>query len=246
MRAEAYTEATKQDLHYIIAQDKACAAVLHEKAELATEKLAWLQHHDRECGDLCGVLPLCRGMPVYLTEYVNRKRLLLKGRNGRIVNWKQASQRCEHINDAGLRIFPERTMALQRSKAWGLSDHALQQDMVLRPETQGEGAHVESFTLATSAPAGIRNDCTSSSRSNLGRRCNRRLGPGQTKQPIDRIYRRDARHRSVRSVDYAPVLGGAVPARGQQLSRVYSEALARGTPRLANHSSNLLQGQDLQ
>ena len=80
VRAEAYAEATKQDLHYIIAQDKACAAVLHEKAELATEKLAWLQRHDRECGDLCGVLPVCRGMPVYLTEHVNRKRLLLKGR----------------------------------------------------------------------------------------------------------------------------------------------------------------------
>ena len=98
VRAEAYAEATKQDLHYIIAQDKACAAVLHEKAELATEKLAWLQRHDRECGDLCGVLPVCRGMPVYLTEHVNRKRLLLKGRRGRIVSWKQASQRQERIS----------------------------------------------------------------------------------------------------------------------------------------------------
>ncbi|CAE7576637.1 PIF2, partial [Symbiodinium sp. CCMP2456] len=100
VRAEAYAEAAKQDRHCIIAQDKACAAVLHEKAELATEKLAWLQRHDRERGDLCGVLPLCKGMPVYLTEHINRKRLLLKGRRGKIVSWKQASQRPERINEA--------------------------------------------------------------------------------------------------------------------------------------------------
>ena len=39
-------------------------------------------------------------MPVYLTEHVNRKRLLLKGRRGHVVSWTQKSPSCECINAA--------------------------------------------------------------------------------------------------------------------------------------------------
>ena len=38
VRAEAFAESTKQELHYVIAQDKACAAVLHQKPQLAIQK----------------------------------------------------------------------------------------------------------------------------------------------------------------------------------------------------------------
>ena len=118
--------------------------------------------------------------------------------------------------------------------------------MVLGPETQGEKAHVESITQATSALAGIRNDCTSGSRSDFGRRRHRRPRPGQEKQSAYSIHRNHACGASLGSSDYAPLLGGTVPTRRQQFSRVSSEALAGGTARLANHPGNLLQGEDLQ
>ena len=67
--------------------------MVREKPNLAQEKLAWLQRHDRECGELCGMLPLCEGMPVFLTDQVNRKRnfKLLKGRKGCVRGWQHAT-----------------------------------------------------------------------------------------------------------------------------------------------------------
>ena len=45
--------------------------------------------HDRECGDLYGVLPLNIGLPVMLTEHYDRSpdKQLLKGRIGFITGW---------------------------------------------------------------------------------------------------------------------------------------------------------------
>ena len=74
VRAEAFAGRAGRELHYVVAQDRASAAVVREKPNLAQEKLVWLQQHDRECGELCGMLPLCEGMPVFLTDHVNRKR----------------------------------------------------------------------------------------------------------------------------------------------------------------------------
>ena len=76
VRAEAFAGRAGRELHYVVAQDRTSAAVVREKPNLAQEKLAWLQRHDRECGGLCGMLPLCEGMPVFLTDHVNRKRNL--------------------------------------------------------------------------------------------------------------------------------------------------------------------------
>ena len=91
VRAEAFAMRSGRQLHYVVAQDRASAAVLREKPDLAEEKLRWLQRHDRECGDLCGMLPLCEGMPVFLTDHINRSRLLLKGRRGYVVGWRPAT-----------------------------------------------------------------------------------------------------------------------------------------------------------
>ncbi|CAE7375727.1 unnamed protein product [Symbiodinium microadriaticum] len=93
VRAEAFAGRAGRELHYVVAQDRASAAVVREKPNLAQEKLAWLQRHDRECGELCGMLPLCEGMPVFLTDQVNRKRnfKLLKGRKGCVRGWQHAT-----------------------------------------------------------------------------------------------------------------------------------------------------------
>ena len=34
--------------------------------------MAWLNRHDRECGDLYGILPLIEGLPVAFTDHVDR------------------------------------------------------------------------------------------------------------------------------------------------------------------------------
>ena len=93
VRAEAFAGRAGRELHYVVAQDRASAAVVREKPNLAQEKLVWLQQHDRECGELCGMLPLCEGMPVFLTDHVNRKRnfKLLKGRKGYVRGWQHAT-----------------------------------------------------------------------------------------------------------------------------------------------------------
>ena len=51
-----------------MAEDRASAEVLAEKPRLDEDKVAWLQRHDREAGDLYGALPLCIGMPVAATD----------------------------------------------------------------------------------------------------------------------------------------------------------------------------------
>ena len=100
LRAKAFAGTRNKHLHYIVAHDRASAAVLCEKPDLTQEnkKLQWLQRHDRECGDLCGMLPLCDGMPVFLTEHINRDRLLLKGRRGFVRTWTPAADGAEEVD----------------------------------------------------------------------------------------------------------------------------------------------------
>ena len=52
--------------------------------------MAWLSRHDRECGDLYGMLPLIEGLPVALTDHVDRSpdKQLLRGKIGKIHSWK--------------------------------------------------------------------------------------------------------------------------------------------------------------
>ena len=95
IRAEAFARRTKRHLHYVVAEDRACAAVVREKPDLADQKLLWLQRHERECGELCGMLPLCDGMPVLITDHLNRARGLLKGRRGFVTGWRHATDGAE-------------------------------------------------------------------------------------------------------------------------------------------------------
>ena len=62
---------------------------LREKPGLAADKLQWLQRHDRESGDLYGMLPLIQNMPVALTDHIDRspEKQLLRGKVGYIHSW---------------------------------------------------------------------------------------------------------------------------------------------------------------
>ncbi|CAK0818888.1 unnamed protein product [Prorocentrum cordatum] len=62
---------------------------LRERPDLAQQKMAWLQRHDKESGDLYGFLPIVEGMPVALTDHIDRSedKNLLRGRVGRVQSW---------------------------------------------------------------------------------------------------------------------------------------------------------------
>ena len=72
------------------AKDKALPKTLRERPDLALQKTTWLSRHDRECGDLYGMLPLIEGMPVALTDHFDRSpdKQLLRGKIGKIHSWK--------------------------------------------------------------------------------------------------------------------------------------------------------------
>ena len=74
---------------YCIAQDKPSPAALRERPDLVERKLEFLSRHDRETGDLYGILPLIRGMPVAMTDHIDRNsdKRILRGRVGIVHSW---------------------------------------------------------------------------------------------------------------------------------------------------------------
>jgi hypothetical protein len=46
--------------------------VLVEKQDIAAEKAVRLTRRDRDCGDLYGMLPLVKGLPVSLMDHIYR------------------------------------------------------------------------------------------------------------------------------------------------------------------------------
>mgnify|MGYP003333894031 CR=1 FL=1 len=74
---------------YCIAQDKPSAQALRERPDLPERKLEFLKRHDRESGDLYGILPLMKGMPVAMTDHIDRgdRKRILRGRVGHVHSW---------------------------------------------------------------------------------------------------------------------------------------------------------------
>jgi len=89
LRAQHYAAAEGKTITYAIAKDTPSADALRERPDLPAHKLSWLQRHDRESGDLYGVLPLIEGMPVALTDHIDRSadKQLLRGRVGYVHSW---------------------------------------------------------------------------------------------------------------------------------------------------------------
>ena len=66
IRAQIFAAETRQALTWSIAKDKPSNNTIVAKPNLAEEKKVWLTRHDRDCGNLYGVLPLAEGLPVLL------------------------------------------------------------------------------------------------------------------------------------------------------------------------------------
>ena len=56
---------------------------------MKADKEEWLTWHDKDCGDLYGMLPLVKGIPVMLEDHVSRSKeySLLRGKIGKIHSW---------------------------------------------------------------------------------------------------------------------------------------------------------------
>lgn len=89
LRAQAYAGNKQEGLMYCPAKDTPSTEALRLRQYLPSQKLAWLNRHDRESGDLYGMLPLILGMPVAVTAHINRSndKRILKGRVGYIHSW---------------------------------------------------------------------------------------------------------------------------------------------------------------
>ena len=74
---------------YCIAQDKPSAQALRDRPDLPERKLEFLNRHDRESGDLYGILPLMKGMPVAMTDHIDRStdKRILRGTMGKVHSW---------------------------------------------------------------------------------------------------------------------------------------------------------------
>ena len=87
LRAQEWAKQHQERIRYAIGQDRISSAALREKPDLMNEKLEWLQRHDQECGGLCGVLPICMGLPVRATDHLDRAKGILRGCRGVVVGW---------------------------------------------------------------------------------------------------------------------------------------------------------------
>ena len=83
-RAQDFANTCGQAVTHVSAKDKPSSEALRERPDLPAHKLSWLQRHDRESGDLYGVLQVVKDMPMALTDHIDRSidKQLLCGRIG--------------------------------------------------------------------------------------------------------------------------------------------------------------------
>eukprot|EP00662_Eupelagonemidae_sp_cell21_P056963 gene56963-biopygen27270 len=98
-RARAYARKTDKVVLWSVARDSLGKGRgqqwIKQRGEerIREDKRTWLRHNDRRCGTLAGMLPLVEGMPVALTEHIDKGRQLLKGTEGTLAGlWLDAEE----------------------------------------------------------------------------------------------------------------------------------------------------------
>jgi hypothetical protein len=112
-RAEAYGRAANAPMKLSVAEDRAKSETLQNEDCDKKAKTRWLTYHHRDTGNLPGLLHLAPGMPVALTDHIDRSsdKQLLKGRIGRVHSWHwpQENDRLPEIVPLGQTMIPERS-----------------------------------------------------------------------------------------------------------------------------------------
>ena len=70
--AQAFAAKRNTGVMYCPAKDFPSQEALRVRSDLPAQKMHWLKRHDRESGDLYGILPLIKGMPVAMTDHIDR------------------------------------------------------------------------------------------------------------------------------------------------------------------------------
>ncbi len=89
LRARDFATARGQRLHWCVARD----IPLHRDdrdlpaAELDAKRSKWLLRPDQNTAHVASSVPLVKGLPVRLTDCINRRRFLFRGRRGYIHGW---------------------------------------------------------------------------------------------------------------------------------------------------------------
>ena len=98
---------------YVVAKDTPSQDALRERPGLAADKVKFLQRHDRESGDLYGMLPILQGMPVALTDHLDRnpKIQLLRGKVGFVHSWVLHEEEQSRLKD-NVRILEKLPLAV--------------------------------------------------------------------------------------------------------------------------------------
>ena len=88
-RSLNYAASKNQGIMYCIATDRPSTQALRERPDLSARKLEFLSRHDRESGGLYGILQLIKGMPVDMTDHIDRSidKRILRGRVGHVHSW---------------------------------------------------------------------------------------------------------------------------------------------------------------
>ena len=81
LRARLFAKAHNVQLLWCTAKDSVTLDALREDPSLPFKKRDWLSRHDRQCGDLLGMLPLAPGLKMLLTDHIDRdeRYQMLKG-----------------------------------------------------------------------------------------------------------------------------------------------------------------------
>ena len=106
LRSHSYATRRGVGLMYCPAKDTPTADALRERPDLPSQKVSWLNRHDRESGDLYGILPLMKGLPVAMTDHIDRSsdKRILRGRIGKVDSWVLADDE-KSVFENGKRIF---------------------------------------------------------------------------------------------------------------------------------------------
>ena len=94
LRAQGYASKSGTGIMYCPAKDTPTADALRVRSDLASQKVSWLNRHDRDSGDLYGMFPLIKRMPVAMTDHINRniEKRILRGRVGYVHSWVLADE----------------------------------------------------------------------------------------------------------------------------------------------------------
>ena len=105
-RAQKYANDKNMAVTFAPAKDTPSHDAMRERPGIAAEKINWLQWHDRDTGNLYGVLPLVHGMPMALTDHVNRNpdKQLLRGKIGYVHSWVVQGEETSGFHN-GVRIL---------------------------------------------------------------------------------------------------------------------------------------------